>query len=219
MKPWVTLATATMSGGVGLELLQHDGDYVIRAEGHVLMTSHEHDSEDAMMALACPYPRADARVLVGGLGMGYTLRAALTLLAEEASVTVAELVPEVIEWNRGPLGPLAGYPLDDPRTELFSGNVRAAIEAGRGCFDAILLDIDNGPDASSRCASWLYRPEGLAATIRALRPGGAVGVWSIDRSPAFERRLRSAGLVSSSHMVHGHRGRGTRYVVFIGRKS
>jgi spermidine synthase len=219
MKPWVTLATATMPGGAELELLRHDGVYVIRAEGRELMVSHAHDSEDAMMALALPHPRAGARVLVGGLGMGFTLRAALTLLPGQASVTVAELVPEVIEWNRGPLGPLAGYPLDDPRTELFSGDVRQVIEADRGRFDAILLDIDNGPDASSSHENWLYMPEGLAATVRALRSGGAVAVWSVDGSPAFERRLRSAGLVSSSHMVHGHRGRGTRYVVFIGRKS
>ena len=218
MKPWERLATATMPGGGELALHRHDGNYVIRAEGYDLMTSHAHDSEDALMELACPQPRAGACVLVGGLGMGYTLRGALTLLPEQASVMVAELVPEVVEWNRGPLGPLAGYPLDDPRTELFCGDVRKVIEAGDGRFDAILLDIDNGPDTSSRRESWLYGPEGLAATSCALRPGGAVAVWSVDGSRGFERRLRSAGFVPSSHTVFGHRGRGTRYVVFIGRK-
>lgn len=216
MKPWVTLGTATMPGGVELELLRHDEDYVIRTEGYDLMTSRAHSSEDAMMALACPHPRPGARVLVGGLGMGYTLRGVLTLLPEEAAVTVVELVPEVIEWNRGPLGPLAGHPLDDPRTELVCGDVTEVIEGSRDSFDAILLDIDNGPDASSRSERWLYLPAGLAAIRRALRPGGVVAVWSVGGNSAFERRLRSAGFVSASHTVPGHRGRGTRYLVFIG---
>jgi spermidine synthase len=219
MKPWVTLATATVPGGGGLELREHDGDFVIRADGYDLMISRAHDSEDAMMALACPSPSAGARVLVGGLGMGYTLRGALTLLPKKASVTVVELVPEVIEWNRGVLGPLAGHPLDDPRTELVCGDVRRAIEAGRARFDAILLDIDNGPDPSSRREGWLYTAAGLAAIVRALRPGGSVAVWSVEDSLVFERRLRSAGLASSSHAVRGHRGRGTRYVIFVGRAS
>ena len=218
MKPWTTLAHATVPGGGGLELREHDGEYVIRADGYDLMISRAHDSEDAMMALTCPRPRPGARVLVGGLGMGYTLRGALTLLPEKASATVVELVPEVIEWNRGVLGPLAGHPLDDPRTELVCGDVRAAIEAGRSDFDAILLDIDNGPEPTGRREPWLYAAAGLAAIERALRPGGAVAVWSVDDSPPFERRLRSAGLAASSHSVHGHRGRGTRYVVFVGRK-
>lgn len=218
MKPWVTLATVAVPGGGGLELREHDGEFVIRADGYDLMISRAHDSEDAMMALACPGPRAGASVLVGGLGMGYTLRGALTLLPKKASATVVELVPEVIEWNRGVLGPLAGHPLDDPRTELVCGDVRQAIESAHGRFDAILLDIDNGPDPTSRQQGWLYTAAGVAAIERALRPGGAVAVWSVEDSPAFERRLRSVGLAPSSHAVYGHRGRGTRYVIFVGRK-
>ena len=123
MKPWVTLATATTTSGGGLKLLEHDGEFVIRAEGYDLMISSAHDSEDAMMGLACPHPHTGDRVLVGGLGMGYTLRGALTLLPADASVTVVELVPEVIEWNRGVLGPLASHPLDDSRIDLICGDV------------------------------------------------------------------------------------------------
>jgi spermidine synthase len=218
VKPWTTLEHATVPGGGGLELREHDGEYVIRADGYDLMISRAHDSEDAMMALACPRPRPGARVLVGGLGMGYTLRGALTLLPEKASATVVELVPEVIEWNRGVLGPLAGRPLDDPRTKLVCGDVRDAIKAGRADFDAMLLDIDNGPEPTARREPWLYTAAGLAAIERALRPGGAVAVWSVDDSLPFERRLRAAGLASSSHAVHGHHGRGTRFVIFVGRK-
>jgi spermidine synthase len=218
MKPWTSLGTAAVPGGGQLELREHDGEYVIRADGYDLMVSHAHDSEDAMMALACPRPRAGAQILVGGLGMGYTLRAALDALPADAAVVVAELVPEVVAWNRGPLGPLAGHPLDDPRTELFVGDVRDAIEAARGRFDAMLLDVDNGPDTTSRHESWLYTREGLAAIGRALRPGGTVAVWSVAASAAFERRLRAAGFAPETHTVAGHRGRGTRYVVFTGRK-
>ena len=217
LKPWILHGSAVMPGGGKLQLLQHDETYVIRAEGYELMTSRAHDSEDAMMALACPEPRAGAHVLIGGLGMGFTLRAVLTLLSERGSVTVAELVPEVIVWNRGPLGPLADHPLNDPRTKLFCGDVRDAIETAESRFDAILLDVDNGPDTSMRNETWLYRPEGLSAVKRALRPGGAVAVWSAQGSSSFERRLRSAGLASSSHVVPGHRGRGTRHVVLVGR--
>ena len=218
MKPWVTLATATTPSGGGLELREHDGEFVIRAEGYDLMISSAHDSEDAMMGLACPHPHTGDRVLVGGLGMGYTLRGALTLLPADASLTVVELVSEVIEWNRGVLGPLASHPLDDSRIDLICGDVCRTIEASHNRFDTILLDIDNGPDPSASRENWLYTDEGLAAIGGALRPKGSVAVWSVGGSRAFERRLRVAGLVPSSHVVHGHRGRGSRYVVFVGRK-
>ena len=123
MKPTETLATATTPDGSRFELQRHDGNYVIQADGHALMTSHSHGSEDAMMSLACPRPPTDACILIGGLGMGYTLAATLDLLPPGGSVVVSELVPEVVEWNRGPLGPLAGHPLDDPRTDLVVGDV------------------------------------------------------------------------------------------------
>jgi spermidine synthase len=220
VKPWEQLATATTPDGGTLELHRHDRDYVIRAEGYDLMTSRMHGSEDAMMALACPDPSPDACVLVGGLGMGYTLAATLALLPAEGSAVVAELVPEVVEWNRGPLGPLAGHPLDDPRTEVVTGDVAELIRDSEDRFDAILLDVDNGPDApTQRGNSELYTASGLAAAHRALRPGGALAVWSTGNDRRFERRLRTAGLDPSTHGVPGHGKRGKRYVVFVGRKA
>jgi spermidine synthase len=220
VKPWEKLATASMPDGGCLELYRHDRDYVIRVDGVELMTSRMHASEDAMLALACPKPPPDARVLVGGLGMGYTLAAALVMLPPRAAVTVAELIPEVVEWNRGPLAPLANHPLDDPRTETVVGDVGEVIRKSNNRFDAILLDVDNGPDALvDRGNSGLYTQAGLAAAHRALRSGGALAVWSLAGEPSFERRLRAAGLVPSTHRVAAHGGRGARHMVFVGRKA
>lgn len=216
MKPSERLAVATTPDGSWLELRHHDGDYVIRADGYDLMTSRMHGSEDAMMALACPNPGAGACVLIGGLGMGYTLRATLDLLPEQASVVVAELVPEVVEWNRGPLGPLADHPLDDPRTEVAQGDVAAVIRQSEGRFDAILLDVDNGPTAfTQRGNFWLYTRAGLAAIHRALRSKGALAVWSVGDEPGFERTLRGVGFSPSTHKIAGH---GKHHAVFVGRK-
>ena len=220
MKPWEKLATATTPDGTWLELRHHDGEYVIRADGYDLMTSRMHGSEDAMMSLACPEPKPGACVLIGGLGMGYTLRATLDLLPEKASVVVAELVPEVVEWNRGPLGPLANQPLDDPRTSVVEGDVAKVIRESDRRFDAILLDVDNGPDAlTQRTNGWLYSPAGLAAIHRALRPKGALAVWSVANEPTFERRLRAVGFTPSTHLVTAHGKRGKRQVVFVGRRG
>src|SRR5690606_14639102 len=190
-----------------------------RADGYDLMVSRMHGSEEAMMALACPKPPRGASVLVGGLGMGYTLRAALDLLPADGCAVVGELIPEVVEWSRGPLGPLAGHPLDDPRTELVVGDVAEVIRKSEDRFDAILLDVDNGPDAfTQRANSWLYTPRGLAAIHRALRPRGAVAVWSVQQEATFERRLRAAGLEASTHRVAAHGQKGKRHVVFVGRR-
>jgi len=216
VKPWEKLATAATPDGGFLELRHHDGEYVIRADGYDLMTSRMHGSEDAMMSLACPEPPPDARVLVGGLGMGYTLRAVLDQLAANGSVIVGELIPEVVDWNRGPLGPLAGHPLDDPRTTVVAGDVAALIRSSQDRFDAILLDVDNGPSAfTQRANSWLYGPAGLAASHRALRKGGALAVWSVDADPTFERRLWAASFAPSTHRVVAHGKK--RQVVFVGR--
>jgi len=220
MKPWETLATTRTPDGSTLELRRHDGEYVIRAEaGYDLMTSRMHGSEDAMMSLACPSPRPGARVLIGGLGMGYTLRATLDLLPPDGQAVVGELNPDVVEWNRGPLGPLAGHPLDDPRTEVVVGDVAKVIRKGVQEFDAILLDVDNGPKAPTQPGNlWLYTPGGLAASHKALRPGGALAVWSVDNEAGFERQLRSAGFVPTTHQVTAHGTRGKRHIVFVGRR-
>lgn len=217
MKPWEKIATITTPDGSWLELRHHDGEYVIRADGYDLMTSRMHGSEDAMMALACPHPPKGACVLIGGLGMGYTLRATLDLLPADGSVVVGELIPEVVEWNRGPLGPLAGHPLDDSRTALVIGDVAGVIRESEARFNAILLDVDNGPAAFTQKANfWLYTPAGLAAANRALRPGGALAVWSVGDDRTFEPRLRAAGFEPSTHKVTAHGKK--RQVVFVGRK-
>ena len=219
MKPWETLATATTPDGTRFELRCHDGNYVIHADGYDLMTSHSHGSEDAMMSLACPRPRADACILIGGLGMGYTLAATLDVMPPGGTVVVTEIVPEVVEWNRGPLGPLAGHPLDDPRTDRVVGDVADVIRDSTSRFDAVLLDVDNSVDSFTLARnSWLYTPEGLAAAHRTLRPRGALAIWSVGTEGTFERRLRRAGFIASTHPVRGHNKRGGHYSVLVGRR-
>ena len=219
MKPWETLATATTPDGIRFELQRHDGNYVIRADGYDLMTSYSHGSEDAMMSLACPRPPADACILIGGLGMGYTLAATLNLMPPGSTVVVSELVPEVVEWNHGPLGPLAGHPLNDPRTDLIVGDVADVIRDSKSRFDAVLLDVDNSVDSFTLPHnSWLYTPDGLAAAHRALRPCGALAIWSVGTERTFERRLRRAGFTASTYPVRGHDKRGGHYSVIVGRR-
>jgi spermidine synthase len=181
MLPWRELGRARAPDGGELILRERDGEFVIRVDGHELMSSRAHGSEEAMAHLACDHlAAAEApRVLVGGLGLGYTLRATLDVLPASARVVVAELVPAVVEWNRGPLGPLAGRPLDDTRVEVHTGDVMALLRKTTVRFDAVLLDVDNGPAALTRKANQLiYGPTGLETIKRALRRGGALAVWS-----------------------------------------
>ena len=219
MKPWEKLDTITTPDGTWLELRHHDGEYVIRADGFDLMTSRMHGSESAMMARACPEPKADACILIGGLGMGYTLRATLDLLPPTASVVVGELNPAVVDWNRGPLGPLAAHPLDDSRVSVALGDVANVMRHNERRFDAILLDVDNGPDAlTQRTNGWLYARPGLAAAHRALRRPGAFAVWSVGGDPSFAARLQAAGFEPETHIVRARPGgKGPKHVVFIGR--
>ena len=159
------------------------------------------------------------RLMVGGLGMGYTLAATLDLMPPGGTVVVSELVPEVVEWNRGPLGPLAGHPLDDPRTDLVVGDVADLIRDSESRFDAVLLDVDNSVDSFTLARnSWLYTPEGLAAAHRTLRPHGALAIWSVGTEGTFERRLRRAGFTASTHPVRGRGRRGGHYSILLGRR-
>lgn len=220
MKPWETLATVTTSDGSCFQLQKHDGNYVILANGYPLMTSRSHSSEDAMMSLACPRPRADACILIGGLGMGYTLAAALNLMPPRGTVVVSEIVPEVVEWNRSPLGPLTGHPLNDPRTSLVVGDVADVIRNSKARFDAILLDVDNSCDSFTLTHnSWLYTPEGLAATHRSLRTRGSLAIWSVSSHGTFQRKLRRAGFTPSIHPIRGHNKRGGHYYILLGQKN
>jgi spermidine synthase len=221
MKAWETLARTRLADGTELTLRRHPSEMVIEADGRSLMSSRQHGSEEALARLGCvealKLPRP--RVLIGGLGMGFTLRAALDILPPAAVVVVAELVLAVIEWNRGPLADLAGRPLDDPRVQLEPGNVATLIRTTRNRFDAILLDVDNGPIAmTSTLNERLYDRTGLLAAHAALRPGGLLAVWSATTELDFERRLRAAGFEVRRERVPARQDRGPRHTIVIGRR-
>ncbi len=221
MLPWEALAESIAPDGKKLELRRRGREYLIKAGGHELMSSEDDASSRSLAELGCKHlPARDARVLVGGLGMGFTLRAALDALPKGGSVEIAELVPAVVEWNRGVLAELAGKPLDDPRTILFLGDVRLRIKQARAEFDAILLDVDNGPSALAHEANTaIYSGRGLSFAWEALRPGGVLGVWSISDDQAFTRRLERQGFSVKVERVHGSRkGRGKLHVIWVARK-
>ncbi len=193
MTPWAELARAAMPDGGELTLRHCGGIFEIRCNGWELMSNRAHRSEEAMARLACAGRAGAPRVLIGGLGMGFSLCAALDALPGTARVVVAELVPDIIEWNRGPLAALAGRPLDDARVSVHCGDVADLLGAD-GRFDAILLDIDNGPAAQVyRRTPLVYQRSGLASARRSLAAGGVLAVWSADRSEAFESVLAACG--------------------------
>jgi spermidine synthase len=197
--PWIELGRAQLPGGHELMLRERGGSFEIRCDGRELMSTRAHGSEETMGRLACERLSGSdaAHVLIGGLGLGYTLRAALNALPTEAAVLVAELVSEVVDWNRGPIAYVAGRPLEDRRVEVYRGDVCGVLRTAQACFDAILLDVDNGPDSPTRSSNtWLYAREGLASIKRALRSGGVLAVWSSEPSAEFEARLRQAGFLA-----------------------
>jgi spermidine synthase len=208
--------------GVEMALTRRDGEYVILAAGKSLMSSRMHGSEEALATFACRNARTREQpcVLVGGLGMGFTLRATLDLLPKEASIVVAELVPAVVEWNRGPLGPLAGHPLKDPRVRVDVGDVGATLRASRNRFDAVLLDVDNGPAAFTASANaGLYDDRGLAAARAALTRGGVLAVWSASENRRFEQRLRYGKFAVDVERVRGRLKKGgPRHTIFLAHK-
>ena len=214
MIPWELLGKALVPGNSGeLRLYRRGREFSIRVNGCELMNSRAHGSEDALAELACARiaDRPRPRVLIGGLGMGYTLAAALRQLGAGARVVVAELVPEVVEWNRGPLAELAGHPLQDKRVTVREVDVARILQAEHQAYDAILLDVDNGPDGLSlQSNNWLYSPAGLDAAFAALKPEGVLAVWSASPDRSFTRRLRQAGFVVDEVPVRarGQRGGG-----------
>jgi len=221
MKPWNTVGEALSPDGTRLELVEHDGEYIIRADDLPLMSTRMHFSEIELARLVCNKLRSGAKVMVGGLGLGYTLRAALDLLPKDGKAVQVELVPEVIEWNKGPLAPFAGNPLDDKRSELVQGDVAKAIRGARNVYDSIMLDVDNGPSplVSERNA-WLYTDHGLQAIRGALKNGGRVAIWSADDEPRFISRMKRNGFRSEKHLIQAHKGKGgIRHVIFTGRKT
>lgn len=220
MKPWVIIGRAESPDGTVLELIEHDGAYLINADGLPLMSTRMFHSEEELARLACEDLAPGARVLIGGLGCGYTLREALDRLPKDGRAVVAELVPEIVEWNRGPLAPFANHPLDDARTVLERDDVAAVIRRAQGTFAAIMLDVDNGPSAVvTNTNSWLYSNDGLQAIRRALSEGGCIAIWSAEDDHSFPDRLNRNGFDASRHRVRSRPGRkGPSYVIFVGKK-
>lgn len=218
MIPWVRLGSTTLENGT-LTLSRRGDEYAIRLGGAELMNSRAHHSEDMLAVRGCANAPRAARVLVGGLGMGFTTRAALDVLGPEAIVEVAELVPEVVAWNRGPLAELAGRPLDDPRVTLRAGDVANLLDKPER-YDAILFDVDNGPGAfTAPSNARLYGQPGLRRAFRALRPGGAFAVWSVDDDRGFIGRLRSVGFQVKVERVTARPTGGARHVLWIAHRA
>ena len=219
MIPWTLLDTAAVPGGGELRLWRRGAEFSIRFGRDELMNSRVHGSEEALAEIACARVanRAKARILIGGLGMGFTLRAALDALRPDAEVVVAELVAAVVAWNRGLLAALAGHALADPRVVLSEGDVADLIGAEPAAYDAILLDVDNGPDGLTRAANdRLYDREELGRARRALRPGGILAVWSAGEDAKFTPRLRKAGFDVEVERVRARGAQGgARHVIWI----
>jgi len=224
MIPWVLLDSAQVPGNGGeLRLYQRGDEFSIRIVGHgELMNSRVHGSEDALAEHTCArlVGGSNTRLLIGGLGMGFTLAAALRHLDDQAQVVVAELVPAVVAWNRGPLGEQAGHPLQDPRVTVREGDVARSIEAEQQAYDAILLDVDNGPEGLTRRENdWLYSMDGLNAAYAALRPQGVLAVWSAGPDKAFLQRLQKVGFEVDEVRVRAHGKKGARHIIWFARRG
>ncbi|VAW75582.1 Spermidine synthase [hydrothermal vent metagenome] len=224
MRPWVLLDSAQVPGNGGeLRLYQRGEEFSIKiVGGGELMNSRVHGSEDALAEHAsvrlagCEKPQ----LLIGGLGMGFTLAAALRHFGGQMQVDVAELLPAVVEWNKGPLGEHAGHPLRDPRVTVREIDVARIIKAGRQSYDAILLDVDNGPEGLTRKENdWLYGMTGLNAAYAALRPGGILAVWSAGPDRDFLQRLRKVGFEVDEVRVRAHGSKGARHIIWFAARE
>ena len=217
------LGTALVPGGEELRLFRHGRDYIIVLDRNELMNTRMSGSEEALATMTVERLK-NARaphLLIGGYGMGFTLRAALGVLAADAKITVAELVPEIIEWARGPMAELTAGGLDDRRVRLLQADVADCIAEASGVYDAILLDVDNGPDGLVRQINdRLYTKQGLQAAKRALTPGGILAVWSAALDPSFTRRLKIAGFEVDEVAVRARsNGKGGHHVIWFARKK
>lgn len=223
MIPWIHLDTTPVPGGGELRLMRRDAEYCIMSGSIPLMNSRYSGSEEALARLGCARVagRPAPHILIGGLGMGFTLRAALPELGPDARITVAELVPGVVAWARGHLAPVFGTCLDDPRVQIHAGDVGALIRQSQAVFDAILLDVDNGPEGLTRESNdALYGFGGLGAAHRALKPGGIYAVWSAHRAAPFTRRLQESGFAVEEvkARANGVRG-GARHLIWMATKT
>ena len=218
MKPLERLGEARTPDGTVLALYRHDGAYLIRAGGVELMSTRRHLSEDRLAEVACA-PLRDvpgARVLIGGLGLGFTLRAALRQLREDAEVVVAELVAEVIEWNANPAWDLSAEAMRDPRVRIVHDDVVNVLRAAPGRVDAILLDTDNGPDGMLMSENApLYSADGIGTTAAALRAGGVIAYWSVGDDRRFVGALRRLGLAVETLRVRAHDTAGPMHTLYL----
>jgi spermidine synthase len=213
--PWNKRASARAPDGTELSLWCRGEEIVVRVGGVDLMSNRQHGSEELLAELGCEGLGEGACVLIGGLGLGFTLKATLAILPRRAEVVVGELVPEIVQWVRDPMG--AGALLDDRRTRIEIGNVADIIRGSTARFDAIMLDVDNGPAALClRDNHVLYGPEGLANAMRALKPGGRLAIWSAGDDTAFTKRFGRAGFDARAVHTRARRDKGARHVVFVG---
>ena len=221
MKKTILLDQATTPDGRPMTLHEHDGVFMIRIDGVELMSTRQHHSEEKLAELACGHLQArssHARVLIGGLGFGFTLRAALQNLGPNAAVVVVELMPDVIRWNEKPEYRLGADAMADPRVEVIAGDVVDVLKKSRGQFDAIILDVDNGASGLTVAAnSRLYSTSGLAMIRAALRPDGCLAVWSADADPAFVERMGQGGFTVTVERARTHATGGSWNSLFIGR--
>ena len=219
MKPTRLLDRATTPDGTPITLHEHDGAMSIRAGSIELMSSRQHHSEERLAELACAglRDRNHAAVLIGGLGLGFTLRATLKALSQDATVVVAELVPAVIAWNRNPAYRLAADVIDDPRVEIVAGDVADVLADSQARFDAIMLDVDNGASGLTSAGNdSLYTARGLGIARAALKPGGRLAVWSADDDPRFAARMEAAGFAVNRVKTRTHPTGGSWNWIFVG---
>lgn len=223
MTPRELLGTASVPGGDPLRLFRRGDDFIIALDRNELMSSRMSGSEEALAGMSCDRLRGGGspHLLIGGYGMGFTLRAALARLGPDARVTVAELVPEIIDWARGPMAAMTAGCLDDPRVELLLADVSGVIGGAVRQYDAILLDVDNGPDGLTREGNdRIYSMGGLARAKAALRPGGILAIWSAAPDARFSRRLKDSGFAVEEVVVRARsNGKGPRHLIWFARTA
>lgn len=237
MIPWILLDQAkTPDGRSTMTLHQRGKEFSIRVDNHELMNSRMHGSEEALANLTCaaitgpnqlnPAQDQDTKkqstphILIGGLGMGFTLAACTKIAPKGAQLTVAELMPTVATWNRGPLAELADNPLADKRVRVAEGDIRLLLHRAEHKYDAIILDVDNGPEGLTQAANgYLYSRDGLKSIARALRPGGALGVWSVHDSSVFTNRLKNNGYKATVHRVSARSDRGPKHTIWVATRK
>jgi spermidine synthase len=220
VKKWTTVDKAFTPDGKTISLHEHDGSYTIRVDGAQLMSTRQHASEEKLAELACAHVRSvrGARVLIGGLGFGFTLKAALSAVAPDATVVMAEILAAVIAWNSNPAFHLAAKDMADPRVMVLQQDVGEVIRQARAGFDSIILDVDNGPAALSTAGNGrLYDHRGLQLARIALRPAGCLAFWSAAPDPAFERRMIRAGFTVDVRRSQARANSGARHTLFLGR--